>query len=158
MPYIKTRNYEKLADSTPLPIKNPRHILHGDPENILDIAKMNNSSSICCLQRARNKATVAPLKIGEIKCIALKTTPCVVREQDGHGSTLALHFFGGKCRHRQAVKFKDLNPGDAVLSPRIDCTVEVGYFSGIICDIDHTRLQRAIRSLSSGKIQWNSKQ
>jgi AraC-like DNA-binding protein len=104
----------------------------------------------------RSCSEVADIEIGQVKAIAIRTMPVVTREEGDHYSTLLMMFDGDLCRYCDELHSEDVKPGDIHLNPRNGCRSVIGYFSGIICEIDHQTLRRTMSAMRGDGFEWNS--
>lgn len=100
-------------------------------------------------------ADLATLQIGQVKAIAIRTTPVITREEGEDYSTLAMLFSGDKCVYRDGTHSEEMEPGNIHLNPRTGGSVDVGFFSGIICEIEHKTLRRTIHAMHGDEFKWN---
>lgn len=103
-------------------------------------------------------ADLASFRIGRVRAIALRSTPVVTMEQGEGYSTLAMQFAGEPCLYRDGQHAEAMEPGNIHLNPRTGGRVDVGFFSGIICEIEHQTLQRTIRAMRADGLCWNPDQ
>jgi len=89
-------------------------------------------------------AQVAPLKIGQMQAMCLKCTPYTITEDAPGLGTLALPFAGDRFRSINNRGIKIIESGEISLIPRNGGSIESGYHSSMIFEIDHRRLQRTI--------------
>lgn len=100
-------------------------------------------------------ADVALLSIGGVKTLVTRVTPCAIREEATESSTLAMMVAGDSCSYRDGSFAQVIGSGDIHLNPRVGGIVRAGYFSGIVCDIEHRRLARTMHAMSGGSHAWN---
>lgn len=97
----------------------------------------------------------APLKVGQIKSACLKCTPHTILGDTPGLTTLALQYAGGMMRHSGDDYAHETGPGDVIITPRNGSRINTGYFSGILFEIEHKRLQRTINSIAGNAVQIN---
>ena len=97
----------------------------------------------------------APLKVGQIKSACLKCTPHTILGDTPGLTTLALQYAGGMLRHSGDDYDHETGPGDVIITPRNGSRINTGYFSGILFEIEHKRLQKTINSIAGNAVQIN---
>jgi len=145
-------DYNKFA-SLPFPLRSTKKVHAIDPTALFDDGKEFFGSGLHRNKRGwiKPKADVSTLDIGTLKILATKTTPCTSVEEGSGFSTLSMPRYGDCHRYRDGRILQEIEPGDAHLSPRTGGIADVGCFSGIILQIDHSKLSRVIRVLGKGE-------
>ena len=145
-------NNDKFA-SLSFPLRNMGEIYTLDPTTLFDNGKDFFGVGLHRSQRGwiKPRADASTLDIGTLKILATKTTPCTSVEEGRGFSTLSMPRYGDSHRYRDGNILQEIEPGDAHLSPRTGGIADVGCFSGIILQIDHSRLHRVIRVLGGDK-------
>lgn len=117
---------------------------------------------LICKGHSQNKPSVtrpssdfALATIGDIKMVATRTTPCISVAEDEQQITLALLYAGDRYRYQKDDAVQHIEPGSIHLCQRTGGTAYLGYFSGIICEIDRLRLQRTMRAMGVEPFTWN---
>ena len=109
----------------------------------------NNTSVI------QPSADYALAKIGEIKIVATRTTPCTSIAEDEQKITLAMLYAGERYRYQKDKSIQHIEPGSIHVCQRIGGVAHIGFFSGIICEIDRLRLERTMRAMGIEEFTWN---
>lgn len=140
---------EKRLSLIPFPLKNARVIHSLDPAILFNEGRdyfgegLYRSSDGC----ASPQADVSTVLVGGLKVLAVRTTPCIVTEIDQGCSTLSMSYAGDIHQYKDKQTMHKIRPGDIHLSPRNGGIASAGYFSGFICQINHSRLAHTIGAM-----------
>jgi AraC-like DNA-binding protein len=147
---------EPKLDLLPFPLKNTGRLHSENPTEMLSLdligkgLRENRSSVI------RPSADYALARIGEIEMVATRTTPCISIADDPKHITMAMLYAGERYRYQQQSGVQHIEPGSIHVCQRTGGAAHIGYFSGIICEIDRLRLERTMRALGREEFKWNS--
>ena len=142
---------ERFA-ALPFPLRHAGSLVSLQPRDIL-CGGMGVFGGGCHQNQPRiadPRADFAVVQLGELPVLAARSTPCIACEEDTGRSTLALHFAGDGCRYRHGAGRQLIRPGQIHLNPRDGNAVQVGYISGLFCQIEHARLARTLRVIGGG--------
>ncbi len=146
---------DKRLNALPFPLKNAGNFRSADPTDMLNLDLIGKGRS------ANNSSVIQPsadytlAKIGEIKIVATRTTPCTSVAEDEQKITLAMLYAGEKYRYQKESSIQHIEPGSIHLCQRTGGIAHIGFFSGIICEIDHLRLDRTMRAMGVERFTWN---
>jgi hypothetical protein len=146
---ISGNQSEDRFASLPFPLGSPGTFQSLDPTTLFNQGKDFFGSGFHSSKKEgiRPQADASAIQVGEVKLLATRTTPCISIEEGVGFSTLSMSYAGDTHEYKDGRIIQTIEPGDIHLSPRTGGIANVGYFSGIICQIDHTRLKRTIRAL-----------
>lgn len=154
MEALQTNKAQRL-DSLPFPLKNAGRLRSADPTEMLNLdligkGHRQNKSSVL-----RPNSDFALARLGDIKMVATRTTPCVSVAKDERYITMAMLYAGDRYGYQNEKSIQYIEPGSIHLCQRTGGTANIGYFSGIICEIDRLRLERTMRAMGTEDFQWN---
>ena len=139
----------------PFPLRNAGKTRSADPTEMLKLDPIGRSRNANHASVARPAADYAVGSIGQIKMIATRTTPCISIAEDPKFITLALLYAGDRYSYCKETSVQDIEPGDIHLCLRTGGAAHIGYFSGIICEIELPRLERTMRAIGGEVVKWN---
>ena len=93
--------------------------------------------------------------IGQVKMLATRTTPCISIAEEAQYITLAMLYAGDRYRYAKGKSVQHIEPGSIHVCQRTGGTAHIGYFSGIICEIEQSRLDRTAIAMGAEAINWN---
>jgi AraC-like DNA-binding protein len=137
------------------PLKNVGRLHSADPTEMLNLDLIGKGPSENRSSVARPSADFALASIGDIKMVATRTTPCVSVAEDARHITLAMLYAGDRYRYKKGSSVQHIEPGNIHICQRTGGTADIGFFSGIICEIDRLRLERTIRAMGVAEFTWN---
>jgi AraC-like DNA-binding protein len=139
----------------PFPLRNAGKVRSADPTEMLKSEPIGRGLNANNASVTRPAADYAVGSIGRIKMVATRTTPCISIADDPKFITLALLYAGDRYRYCKGTSMQYIAPGDIHLCLRTGGTAHIGYFSGIICEIELARLERAMRAIGGEVVNWN---
>lgn len=147
-------DYEKFA-SLPFPLRNSGEITLIEPTK-LQAPDIFGSGLIKDKKLVEHpSAEFTAQKIGDVKLLCLRCTPCIITEETHGLSTLALPFWGDQYVFKDGKSIRKIKPGDIHLNPRNGGIVEIGYFSGAVMELEQKRIARTIRSIGETNFHWD---
>lgn len=109
---------DKRLNALPFPLKNAGNFRSADPTDMLNLDLIGKGRS------ANNSSVIQPsadytlAKIGEIKIVATRTTPCTSVAEDEQKITLAMLYAGEKYRYQKESSIQHIEPGSIHLCQR----------------------------------------
>jgi AraC-like DNA-binding protein len=149
---------ELKLDFLPFPLKNTGRLHSADPTEMLNLDLIGKGQSKNKSSVRRPSADIALARIGDIKMVATRTTPCISVADDPRHITLAMLYAGERYRYHKEGSVQQIEPGSIHLCQRTGGTAHIGYFSGVICEIDRLRLERTMRAMGREEFKWNPQQ
>jgi AraC-like DNA-binding protein len=146
---ISSHLSEDRFASLPFPLTSPGQIQSLDPTTLFSEGKEFFGGGVHSSKTGgiRPQADASVIQVGDLKLLATRTTPCLSTEEGTGFSTLSMSYAGDTHEYKDGKIIQTIEPGDVHLSPRTGGIANVGYFSGIICQIEHSRLKRTIRAM-----------
>jgi AraC-like DNA-binding protein len=154
---LSSNQSEDKFASLPFPLGSTGSIQSLDPTTLFSEGKDFFGSGVHSSKKGsvRPQADARVIQVGKLKLLATRTTPCISIEEGAGFSTLSMSYAGDTHQYKDGRIIQTIEPGDIHLSPRTGGIANVGYFSGIICQIDHTRLKRTIRVMKGEDTRVN---
>lgn len=155
MAILRNERDERLA-SLPFPLRHATKVQSADPTEMLNSDLIGNGF------RGNNSSVMRPSSdfahgtIGQIRMLATRTTPCTSIAEKAQYITLAMLYAGDRYRYDIDKSIQYIEPGGIHICQRSGGVAHIGYFSGIICEIDQLRLERTARTMGGEAIQWNA--
>ena len=146
---------DKRLNTLPFPLKNAGNFSSADPTDMLNLDLIGKGRSANNSSVIQPSADYALAKIGEVNIVATRTTPCTSIAQDEQKITLAMLHAGERYRYQKENSIQHIEPGSIHLCQRTGGIAHIGFFSGIICEIDRLRLERTMRAMGAEKFTWN---
>jgi hypothetical protein len=145
-------------DFLPFPIKNTGRLHSADPTEMLNLDLIDKGARETRSSVMRPSADYALARIRKINMVATRTTPCISVADDPRHITLAMLYAGERYRYHKESSVQHIEPGSIHLCQRTGGTAHIGYFSGVICEIDRLRLERTMRAMGREEFKWNPQQ
>ena len=142
-------------DTLPFPLNNAGSLVSADPTDMLNLDLIGKGHSANQSSVIRPSADFALARIGEIEMVATRTTPCLSVAEDERHITLAMLHAGDRYRYEKERSVQHIEPGSIHLCQRTGGAAHIGYFSGIICEIDRLRLERTMSTMGAEEFKWN---
>jgi AraC-like DNA-binding protein len=142
-------------DFLPFPLRNTGRLHSADPTEMLNLDLIGKGHRANQSSVIRPSADFALARIGEIEMVATRTTPCISVAEDARHITLAMLYAGDRFRYQKESSVQHIEPGNMHLCQRTGGTADIGFFSGIICEIDRFRLERTMRAMGVEEFRWN---
>lgn len=146
---------EQKLDVLPFPFRNAGIVQSTDPAEMLRLKLIGKGHSANQSSVLRPSSDFAIVTVGSINLVATRTTPCVSVAEDPRHITLALLYAGDRYRYQKEGSIQTIGPGDIHLCQRTGGIASIGYFSGIICEIDKSRLERTMKAMGVEAFRWN---
>ena len=143
------------VDLLPFPLKNAGRLKSSDPTDLLSLDLIGAGSGRNKQGVMRPSADFALGNVGEIKMVATRTTPCTSVVKDEQTITLAMLYAGDGYSYLRDSSSQRIEQGDIHLCQRTGGTAHIGFFSGIICEIDRRRLERTMKAMGVEEFKWN---
>ena len=151
---ILKKQDERLA-SLPFPLKNVAQVQSADPTEMLNSDLIGKGGSNNKTSVIRPSSEFALGSVGQVRMLATRTTPCISIAEDAQYITLAMLYAGDRYTYRKEKNIQFIEPGSIHVCQRTGGTADIGYFSGIICEIDQSRLERTMRAIGGEAFKWN---
>ena len=149
------QNPEQNLDFLPFPLKNAGTLQSADPAEMLRLELIGKGHSANQSSVLRPSSDFAIATVGSINLVATRTTPCVSVAEDPRHITLAMLYAGDRYRYQNEGRVQAIGPGNIHLCQRTGGIASIGYFSGIICEIDKLHLERTMKAMGVEAFQWN---